>query len=165
MFRSVTAGILCTLTVGVAVLVNYALMGLGRIPLGVGTSMFASIAIGAGVNFPIHILDRLRVSLRAPDADPKQVFGDTLAFTGRALFFTAFVVALGFWLLCVSEFCTLVRFGLLVGMGMVASFLTSVTLLPAAVAWLRPRFVWGPHRDPTGAAPEPATVCREERSC
>lgn len=144
MFRSVVAGLLCTLTVGVAVLVNYALMGFGGIPLGVGTSMFASIAIGAGVNFPIHLLDRLRVEFRDPQADPAAVFQRTLAFTGRALFFTAFVVGIGFLLLCVSEFRTLVRFGLLVGMAMLASFVTSVTLLPAIVAAIKPRFVFNP---------------------
>ncbi|MCK4340599.1 MAG: MMPL family transporter [Phycisphaerae bacterium] len=142
MFRSVIAGFLCTLTVGVAVLVNYAIMGLGGIPLGVGTSMFASIAIGAGVNFPIHMLDRLRIGLSTPDADPAQVFRNAFAFTGRVLFFTAFVVALGFLLLCVSEFRTLVRFGLLIGIGLLVSFLTSVTLLPALVAILKPRFLW-----------------------
>ncbi len=143
MFRSLAAGVLCTLTVGIAVLVNYAIMGFGDIPLGVGTSMFASIAIGAGVNFPIHLLDRLRVEFRDRQADPAVVFRRTLAFTGRALFFTAFVVAIGFGLLCVSEFRTLVRFGLMVGMGMVASFVTSVTLLPAVVAVFKPRFVFG----------------------
>jgi len=142
MFRSVTAGLLCMFTVGVAVLVNYAIMGLADIPLGVGTSMFASIAIGAGVNFPIHMLDRLRIDLRAPDTDPAEVFPNAFAFTGRVLFFTAFVVAVGFLLLCVSEFRTLVRFGLLIGVAMTVSFLTSVTLLPAIVAALKPRFVW-----------------------
>ena len=147
MFRSVVAGLLCTLTVGLAVLVNYAIMGASGISLGVGTAMFASIAIGAGVNFPIHILDRLRIGLRAPDADPTEVFSTTLAFTGRALFFTAFVVAVGFLLLCVSEFHTLVRFGLLIGVGMITSFLVSVTLLPAVVAAFRSRFVWGDRRN------------------
>jgi len=143
MFRSFVGGLLCTLTVGVAVLVNYAVMGLSGIPLGVGTSMFASIAIGAGVNFPIHILDRLRVGLHTGGHAPGDVFRGTLAFTGRALFFTAMVVTIGFLLLCVSEFQTLVRFGLLVGIGMCVSFVTSMTLLPAAVAVLKPRFIWG----------------------
>jgi predicted RND superfamily exporter protein len=141
MFRSVLAGLFCGATVGVAVLINYAVMGLGHIPLGVGTSMFASIAIGAGVNFPIHILDRLRVSFRAGKMTPADVFRSTLAFTGRALFFTAMIVALGFLLLCVSEFRTLNRFGLLIGLGMAFSFITSVTLLPAVAAALQPRFL------------------------
>jgi predicted RND superfamily exporter protein len=143
MFRSLLAGLLCAATVGIAVLVNYACMGLGGIPLGVGTAMFASIAIGAGVNFPIHLLDRLQVEFREPASDPAEVFPRALAFTGRTLFFTAFVVAIGFGLLCVSEFRTLVRFGLLIGLGMTTSFLVSVSLLPAAVAVWRPRFIFG----------------------
>jgi len=151
-FRSLVAGLLCTMTVGVAVLVNYAMMGLLGIPLGVGTSMFAAIAVGSGVNFPIHILDRLRVSLASAKRDPAEVFADTLAFTGRALFFTAFVVAVGFLLLCVSQFRTLVHFGLLIGVGMMVSFFASVTLLPALVAACRPRFVWVPRHRPTAAS-------------
>ena len=142
MFRSVVAGLLCTMTVGVAVLVNYAVMGIGGIPLGAGTSMFASIAIGAGVNFPIHILDRLRGGSGGANGDPAELFRSALAFTGRALFFTALVVAVGFLLLCMSEFRTLVRFGLLIGIAMTVSFAASVTLLPALVALLKPRFIW-----------------------
>ncbi|MFH0983148.1 MAG: MMPL family transporter [Planctomycetota bacterium] len=143
MFRSVTAGLLCTLTAAVGVVVNYAVMGLGGIPLGVGSSMFASIAIGAGVNFPVHMIDRFRHGFRAPAADPGEVFRKTYAFTGRPLFFTAFVIAAGFLLLCVSEFRTLIEFGLLIGAAMLVSFLASVTLLPALVAVFRPRFVCG----------------------
>jgi len=154
MFRSVMAGLLCAATVGIAVLVNYACMGLVGIPLGVGTAMFASIAIGAGVNFPIHLLDRLRVEFRDPAADPAEVFPRALAFTGRTLFFTAFVVAVGFLLLCVSEFRTLVRFGLLIGLGMTTSFLVSVTLLPAAVAAWTPRFIFS-RRDRGGGPADP----------
>ncbi len=146
MFQSLLAGLLCTMTVGIAVLVNYAVMGLGGIPLGVGTSMFASIAIGAGVNFPIHLLDRLRIEFRDPGAAVEAVIQRTLAFTGRTLLFTASVVAIGFGLLCVSEFRTLVRFGLLIGVGMATSFLVSVTLLPAAVVAFRPRFIFGGRR-------------------
>jgi predicted RND superfamily exporter protein len=142
MFRSLVAGLLCMFTAAVAVLINYAVMGFSGIPLGVGTAMFASIAIGAGVNFPIHMLDRLRISLRVPDADPARVFPNAFAFTGRVLFFTAFVVAVGFLLLCVSEFRTLVRFGLLIGVAMLVSFMASVTLLPAFVALVKPRFIW-----------------------
>ena len=64
-------------------------------------------------------------------------------------------MAVGFLLLCVSEFRTLVRFGLLIGIGMITSFLTSITLLPALVAVLKPRFVWG--RKPSSASAETAT--------
>ena len=144
MFRSVVAGLLCTLTVAFVCLVDYAVMGFCGIPLSVGTSMFASIAIGVGVNPAIHILDRLRLGLRVPGADPEGVFAGALAFTGYRLFYAAFVLVVGFVLLCVSEFRTLVEFGLLIGLAIGAAFLVSVTLLPALVAVIRPRFLWGP---------------------
>jgi uncharacterized protein len=143
MFRSWAAGGLCTLVVGLVVVINYALMGWSGIPLGVGTSMFASIAIGVGVNFPIHILDRLRHHLAVPGAEARQAFRQTLACTGRSMFFAAAVVAVGFLVLLISEFRTLNEFGLLIGMAMVMSFVLSVTLLPALVAACRPRFIWG----------------------
>ncbi len=143
MFRSLVAGMLCTLTVGFVCLVDYAVMGLAGLPLGVGSSMFASIAIGVGVNPAIHILDRLRLKLSEPGAEPERVFAETLAFTGRRLFFAAFVLVVGFGLLCLSEFRTLVEFGLLIGLAIGASFVASVTLLPAVVAAWRPQFLWG----------------------
>jgi uncharacterized protein len=142
MFRSLVAGMLCTLTVGFVCLVDYAVMGLAGVPLGVGTSMFASIAIGVGVNPAIHVLDRLRLKLREPGAKPERVFSQALAFTGRRLFFAAFVLVVGFGLLCLSEFQTLFEFGLLIGLAIGAAFVVSVTLLPAAVAAWKPRFVW-----------------------
>ena len=159
MFRSLVAGVLCTLTVGFVCLVDYAVMGLAGVPLGVGTSMFASIAIGVGVNPAIHILDRLRLKLREPGADPERVFSEALAFTGRRLFFAAFVLVVGFGLLCLSEFRTLVEFGLLIGLAIGAAFVVSVTLLPAVVAAWRPRFVWG---DCQTRNPQPETRKRSE---
>jgi hypothetical protein len=155
MFRSLVAGLLCTLIVGLVVLFDYAVMGFTGIPLGVGTSMFASIAIGTGVDFPIHLLDRLRHGLSCPQAKPEQVFANALAFTGRALFFAAGVVAMGLLLLCVSQFRTLVEFGLLIGLAMVFSFVISVTLLPALVATFKPRVIWGRTRPGPGSAPTP----------
>ena len=142
MFRSLTAGLLCMVTVGFVCLVDYAVMGFAGVPLGVGTSMFASIAIGVGVNPAIHILDRLRLGLQAPEAEPERVFADALAFTGYRLFYAACVLVVGFVLLCLSEFRTLVEFGLLIGLAIGAAFVVSITLLPAFVAVWKPRFVW-----------------------
>jgi predicted RND superfamily exporter protein len=68
---------------------------------------------------------------------------DAFARTGRPLFFTAMVVSMGFLLLCISEFRTLVHFGVLIGTCMLVSFLATITLLPAMLAAWRPRFVWG----------------------
>ena len=157
MFRSALAGLLCTLVVGMAVLVNYAIMGWTGIPLGVGTTMFASIAIGVGVNFPIYILDRLRFSSAQGRGGVDELLRTAFTQAGRPLFFTAMVVGIGFLLLCISEFRTLVHFGLLIGTCMMVSFLTSITLLPALLAAWRPRFLWRPEQSGTtgGAGKSP----------
>lgn len=133
MFGSLADGFLCTAIVGLVVLFNYAVMGLAGIPLGIGTSMFASIAIGAGVNFPIHLLDRLQRESARPGATGEEAVARAFATTGRALLLAAFVVGVGFLLLCLSEFRTLQEFGLLIGLAMLTSYLLSMTLLPALV--------------------------------
>jgi len=167
LFRSVIAGGLCALTVMTAVLINYALMGVLGIYLGVGTSMFAAIAVGAGVNFPIHVLDRLRQEFRDRRAQPRETYARVLQYTGRALFFTALVVAIGFLLLCVSEFRTLVRFGFLIAASILSSFLVSITLLPALVSVLNPSFVRGagrPGRTPGSQAAASTAATPESRT-
>ncbi|MGR3176883.1 MAG: efflux RND transporter permease subunit, partial [Candidatus Anammoxibacter sp.] len=63
-FRSVVAGLMAMLPVSLAVLLIYAVMGFCGIWLGVGTSMFAAIAIGLGVDFAVHVVDRLIVVVR-----------------------------------------------------------------------------------------------------
>ena len=55
-FRSVRSGLLATLPMGLALLVVYGGMGALGIHLDIGTSMLASIVIGAGVDYAVHLL-------------------------------------------------------------------------------------------------------------
>ena len=58
-FRSAMAGFLTIVPVMISVLFLYTVMGVLDIWLAVGTSMFAAIAIGVGVDFAVHTVDRL----------------------------------------------------------------------------------------------------------
>lgn len=139
MFRSLTAGLLTMLPVGTAVLLIYAVMGLGGIWLGVATSMFAAIGIGLGVDFAIHMIDRLRAAGRTAaltDGAMVRVF----ATTGRALLVNGVAVAIGFGVLMASKVPPLSTFGLLVAVAVVAAFVAAVTTVPALVKLLRPGF-------------------------
>ena len=51
---------LALLPVMVSIMIIYAVMVFNNIWLGIGTSMFASIAIGLGVDFAIHTMDRVK---------------------------------------------------------------------------------------------------------
>ncbi len=137
-FRSAVIGSLAALPVLFAVLLVYAIMGFMGIPLGVGTSMFAAIAIGLSVDFAVHTMDRLREIGRASGltADTLQAFYPE---TGRALFFNFIAVAGGFGVLATSSVPPLVKFGSLVAVAVTVAFLISITLLPTLAVWLKPR--------------------------
>ncbi len=146
-FRSLVAAAICILPIGLAVLIVYAVMGFGGVWLGVGTSMFASIAIGLGIDFAIHSLDRLKTLVQA-EGLTDQTLLKLYPETGRALFYNFAAVALGFAILITSDVPPLVRFGSLVAVAVSTAFLASMTLLPAIVKLARPSFLG---RQPTSS--------------
>ncbi|WP_197911893.1 outer membrane lipoprotein-sorting protein [Kineobactrum salinum] len=142
-FRSALAGVYTLVPVVVAVLLVYAFMVLRGMTLGVGTSMFAAVAIGLGVDFAIHTISRLRYLYKENGAEEQQMFTQFYATTGRALLLNVLAVASGFGVLIVSQISQLSDFGYIVMLSMGVSFLASVTLLPALVKLLRPAFIYG----------------------
>ena len=137
-FRSVFCGALALLPVALSVLLIYAVMGLSDIWLGIGTSMSAAIAIGIGVDFAVHVIDRIKALL----VDAKQPLESTLStvfqLTGRALLFNFLIIFCGFGLLVISETPGLMRFGCLVAVAVATSFISSLTLLPVLTHRLKP---------------------------
>jgi uncharacterized protein len=144
-FRSLTLGVLATLPVAFAVLMVFAMMGFLGIWIGIGTSMFAAIAIGLGVDFAIHSLDRLRTLIRDQGLDYADSIEVLFPTTGRALLFNLLALACGFGVLMSSKVPPLQNFGLLVAVAVVTSFLISLTAMPALIGWLRPRALFADH--------------------
>lgn len=141
-FRSLWAGIYASGTVALAVLLIYAVMGVFGIWLGVGTSMFAAIAIGVGVDFAVHTIDRLRVHIRQEGMPLKEAILELYPTTGRALLFNLFAVALGFGVLATSSTPPLQQFGSLVAVAVGAAFFGGMTLLPALIYVTKPSFLF-----------------------
>ncbi|MCZ6643693.1 MAG: MMPL family transporter, partial [Gammaproteobacteria bacterium] len=144
LFRSVVAGIITTIPVAMAILLIYAWMGFSNVWLGVGTTMFAAIAIGLCVDFTIHTVDRLRDLLRDHTGDVKTAMLELYPSTGRALFFNLVAIAFGFGVLITSDVPPLTNFGTLVALAVVVAFVASVTLLPALIFLMRPAFIFEP---------------------
>ncbi|MGR8931655.1 MAG: efflux RND transporter permease subunit [Gammaproteobacteria bacterium] len=142
-FRSATAGTLALLPVLVTILMIYAVMGFTGIWLSISTSMFASIAIGLGVDFSIHTLERLQNLIRLQGQSMEQAVANLYPATGRALFFNFASLALGFGVLTVSKVVVLQDFGLLVAVAIATSFFSSMTLLPALAKVFKPHFLYG----------------------
>lgn len=141
LFRSIAAGLLSVLPVSIAVLVIYAIMGAAGIGLGVGTAMFAAIAIGLGVDFSIHSIDRL-CRLMPDQHGLASVFQAFFASTGKALLYNFLCVALGFSVLVTSSVPPLIKFGTFVAVSVTSAFIAAVILIPAFMALLKPRFAF-----------------------
>ena len=133
-FRSVTAGIMAVIPVMFTVLVLYACMGYLGIHLEPATSMFAAIALGVGVDFAIHLVDRLRAASQEHGGDYRAAIEKALPPVARACFFNSAALGLGFSVLMVSDLPTLMRFGGLVTLASFASYLTALIIVPALFA-------------------------------
>lgn len=156
-FRSMLAGALALIPVGMALLLVYAVMGFSGIWLGVGTSMFAAIAIGLGIDFSIHTLDRMKELMMNRQGTYDERLADLFPSTGRALFFNFAALGFGFLVLTTSEVPPLVSFGILVAVAVSASFAASMTILPAIGKLLKPKFLF-PQNEATATGALPSAV-------
>ncbi len=139
--RSVVAGLFTLTPVALSILLIYAVMGYTGIWLAIGTSMFAAIAIGLGVDFAVHTVERLVVLIKDKGHTIDEAITRLYPSTGRALFFNFLALALGFGVLISSEVVPLIRFGTLVAVAVSVSFLASMTVLPALIKVIEPNFV------------------------
>ncbi|WP_135852119.1 efflux RND transporter permease subunit [Halorussus salinus] len=107
------------------------------IPFNTETAIIASIAIGIGVDYAIHISERFVEEL-ARAGSATAALETTLAGTGGALLASAVTTAGGFGVLLFALVPSLQRFGLVTGTTIVFAFLSSVVVLPSLlVLWYR----------------------------
>ena len=141
-FGSFTAGLFSLIPVVSAILIIYAMMGAFDIWLGIGTSMFASIAIGLGVDFSIHTIDRVKHLFANRNIESfEETIAELFPSTGRALLFNFLAIGLGFGVLMFSDVVPLFRFGAIVLLAISVSFVASMSLLPALIKVMRPNFI------------------------
>ncbi len=140
-FRSLRAGVYTVIPVIFGVAIIYGVMGFAGVWLSVGTSMFAAIAIGVGVDFAVHTVDRMIFFINEEKLDIDTAFKAFYKTTGRALLFNVLALSLGFGVLITSSVPPLLRFGALVAVSVSAGFAASITVLPAIIYLLKPKFL------------------------
>jgi predicted RND superfamily exporter protein len=133
-FGSLAAGFIAVVPVTFAVLVLYAVMGYLGIYLEPATSMFAAIALGVGVDFGIHLVERMREAYATHSDNTAAAVDRALPPTARACFFNSAALGLGFAVLLVSDLPTLQRFGGLVAVAAVSSYVAALIIVPALFA-------------------------------
>jgi len=132
--RLILAILICLL-VGMAVTAAFGLFVYGAFNL--ISVAFAVLFIGLGVDFGIQFCTCYRAKRHLHD-DLQRALRDAGAEVGVPLALAAASTAAGFYAFAPTDYRGVSELGLIAGTGMVVAFLTSITLLPALVALLRP---------------------------
>lgn len=140
LFRSITAGLISAVPLGLSVTLLFSLMGIFGIELNIATAMLSSIMIGVGVDYTIHFLWRYREE-RQNGLVPQEAVKKTLTTTGRGIVFNAFSVIIGFVVLLTSGFMPVRFFGFLVVVSIFACLVGALVFIPALCLVWKPKFL------------------------
>jgi predicted RND superfamily exporter protein len=137
LFRSWKLAVIGIIPNLLAAAIILGLMGWGGIPLDMMTITIASITLGIAVDNSIHYIYRFR------DEYPRLGnYVETLHYChaniGRAIFYTAITIIVGFSILVLSNFLPTIFFGLLTALGMALALFAALTLLPRLILMSRP---------------------------
>jgi hypothetical protein len=136
--RSLGLGLYCVVPCSIAVLVNFAVMGLVGMPLGVATSMFSAMTMGIGVDYAIHFTSGVRLGTERGLPLP-QALVSAFKTTGRANVLDAAAIGIAFGLMVLSQVPSNARLGGLVLLSVVDCVLMTLVLLPAMLSVWQPR--------------------------
>lgn len=128
-FRSLRRTAVMMAPVLAATLALFGALGYTRIPLGIATSMFAALTLGAGVDFGLHYAYAYWRERRAGHDHDGAVLA-TLATAGRGVLWNALVLAFGFLVLAFSALKPNASLGLLLAAAMLASYGATIVFLP-----------------------------------
>jgi predicted RND superfamily exporter protein len=137
LFRSLRIAIISILPNILAAGVVLGGMGLAGIPLDMMTITIAAITVGVGVDHAIHYFYRFRLEF-AQTGNYVEAMHRSHESIGRAMYYTAVIIIVGFSVLAMSEFIPSIYFGLLTAFAMFAAILGSLTLLPKLILILKP---------------------------
>ncbi len=132
LFKNWKAGLVSMIPIGLAVIVNFGIMGLFDIRLDSATAIIAGITIGIGIDDTIHFLNTYR-HFREHGLGIDETISRTLSLSGKAIIYTSLALILGFSVLLLSNFKPIILFGLLVSITMIVTTLGALLVLPALI--------------------------------
>ncbi len=128
MFKKVLAGIIGSVPIVITAVISFGVMGLFNIPLSTTTALLSSIAVGIGIDYAVHFIERYKIYSK--ETGDKIIASEhTMQHSGRAIVFNALVVISGFLVLLFSVFPPNRSLGALVSMNMFTSFVGTVSIM------------------------------------
>lgn len=131
--KSFKNGVLSTIPIVAAIIILFGLMGWSGISLNIATVLVASVALGIGIDYSIHIIVNFNKQFKRHKNAHKAV-SESILSSGRAIIINFIAVSLGFLVLVFSDMIPLIYFGILVAASMISSGLGALTLFPVVLA-------------------------------
>ena len=128
--RSWTSGLYASIPIIATIILLFGFMGLSEISLNIATVLVASVALGIGIDYSIHIISHFNESYKKSQ-DLYASIQESILISGNAIIINVISVSAGFLMLIFSEMVPLQYFGLLIALSMVSSCLGALTLLPS----------------------------------
>ncbi len=122
-------GIMATIPIISTIVILFGFMGFAGISLDIATVLVASVALGIGIDYSIHVITHFNHGLKETGNIDKAL-ENTIMVSGKAIIINVVSVAAGFLVLLFSQMVPLQNFGLLVALSMFGSGLGALTLLP-----------------------------------
>ena len=137
LFRSLQLAIIGMIPNLLAATIILGLMGLLKIPLDMMTITIAAITIGIAVDNSIHYIYRFREEFPRTK-DYVSTMHYCHANIGKAVFYTASTIIIGFSILVLSNFIPTIYFGLLTAFAMLIALFAALTILPKLILIFKP---------------------------
>ena len=128
MFKKITIGLIGAVPIIITAFISFGIMGLFKIPLSTTTALLSSIAIGIGIDYAVHFIERYKIHAEETNSK-RHTLEMTLNHSGRAILYNAIVVIAGFLVLLFSLFPANRALGALVSLNMFTSFIGTITIM------------------------------------
>ncbi|MDR0791172.1 MAG: MMPL family transporter, partial [Methanomassiliicoccaceae archaeon] len=140
--RSWLLGTLATIPTLISVIMVWGTMAVLNIPLNVMTLTIASLAVGMGVTYGIHISHRYVTELVNNDLDAKEAIKKATRETGKGVFAAALTTVAGFGVMVFSKILPMYQFGVITALAIGFGYIGSVFVLPSLLV------IWGKRAKP-----------------
>ena len=139
-FRSAALGVLALLPMALGILVIVAFLAITGRSLDTLTMMFSSVAVGAGVDYAVHVIvGFMRRARGGASGDAGRMIRATMVTSGRAIVINTVSLAAGLLVLALSSFTPVARLGGLLAATIAAAAIGSLAFVPALLWYYRGR--------------------------
>ena len=141
LFTDIKVGFLAALPNALPVVVLFGFMGFADIPLNVGTTMAAAIAIGLAVDDTMHFMLRYNQELRTSKSQSRAM-QMTIYSEGLPVIATSVALTAGFLVFALSDFEPVAQFGILSAVVIVTALVADFVVTPLVMSSLRLVTFW-----------------------